>query len=153
MKHYQSTISWYVFTYMCLAGLLLLGTPAIARAGVFNDAYSYLDNFEDASGLNLAESSGVTVSTEGLVTETPSAVAVSQCIALPQPDGGMFQGWSFMELSLADSGGMNSLDIQDCAGSTLKTVTNLTDGNNSIELSDVSVSAIQNSPEANDIRR
>lgn len=144
MKKHLSIVKWYLFARICLVSALLLITPAIVQAGVFNDAYSYEDKFEDDTGLNLAETRGFMVTGGVLEAEKAPAVAMSHCITLPQPDGGTFLGWSFLDLSLADVGGTpNTLEVQDCSGSTLLMVNDLPDGENSIDLSAISAPAIR----------
>lgn len=128
---------------LCLMSLMIGLLPVLTQAGVTNDAYSYSDNFEDDTGLNLAESSGVTLTAQGLAAETAPALAVSQCITLPQPAGGVFQGWAFLDLRLSNSGGTSTLEIQDCSGATLSTVNTLPDGDSSLDLSAISVAAIR----------
>ena len=85
MEQASNTIKWIVG---CIC--LLVVMPAIAQAGVFNDAYSYKDDFENDTGLNLVETYGVTVENQVLEMVEASAVAVSQCITLPQPEGGIY---------------------------------------------------------------
>jgi len=129
------TIKNYMMMMVVIGISILLTLPTYIYAGVFNDAYSYEDAFEDDTGLNLAETNGFTIdSGGGLLAETDPATAISQCITLPQPDGGAFLEWSFLDISLAGVGGAaNSLEVQDCSGGPLLTVNNLPDGETSLD--------------------
>ncbi len=126
-----------------LGAVFMPSTPAYAN--VFHDAYSFEDDFENDTGLDPAETSGFTIdSGGGLLAEADPATAVSQCITLPQPDGGAFLEWTFLDISLAGVGGSaNNFEVQDCSGTSLLTVNNLPDGESSLDLSAISVSAIR----------
>lgn len=121
---------------------LLVCLPGLAQAEVLTDAYSYRDDFHDTNGLNLTESQGIECKNGALAAQQAQAVAVSECIRLPQPEGGAFQRWSFAELELTNGAG-GSLAIQDCAGQTLMTIAELTEGQNLIALGDEFPDAIR----------
>lgn len=125
-----------------LMSVLLLILPVVGQADVLNDAYSYIDEFADTTGLNLAETSGVTVDGGALTTDMTSASVVSRCFSLLQPAGGAFVGWSFLDVITANLSGANTLEIQDCAGNVLLTA-NLTNGVNSLDVSAISAPSIR----------
>ena len=122
--------------YIGLVFAVLLTAPATVCAGVFNDAYSYEDNFENSLGLDMAASSGFAISDGKLVSNTANAKAVSECITLPQPESGMFLGWSCLKIDLENAGDADSLAIKTCDGNPLKTA-DLSTGDNTIDLSDI----------------
>ena len=110
--------------------------PGISEGAVYRDAYSYQDEFTDSTGLNLQETQNMSFSEGALTAESIGAVAVSECIRLPQPAGGTFRQWSFLEIGLADSQ-TGRLEIQNCDGQTLRVMTSsLVTGSNQIELPD-----------------
>lgn len=140
--HHGVTRTRMLILHLGLMSLMLGLFPALTQAGVTNDAYSYIDDFEDETGLNLAETVGFSVSGGALTAEAASATAVSRCITLPQPAGGAFAGWAFLDVITANLSGANTLEIQECSGSVLAAVA-LTDGANSVDLSAVSVPGIR----------
>ncbi|PID59026.1 hypothetical protein CSB45_01030 [candidate division KSB3 bacterium] len=125
----------------CLV-LIISGQPE-ALAKPFNDAYSYLDQFEDETGLNPEANVNISVFDGKLVAETTNAEAVSECIQLPQPEGGAFQGWSSAIFSASDFGQSDRVEIQDCAGNTLVSSGDFSDGEAVLDLSAIQTNAIR----------
>ncbi len=110
-------------TWIFMIGLLCFALPTSVYARPFNDAYAYLDEFEDNIGLNNAESHDVSVSPAGgLIAGSATAVAVSECVQLPQPAGGTFLNWSFAQV---ERSGLGTVDIQTCDGQVLKSRMNM----------------------------
>ncbi|MGA1842706.1 MAG: MopE-related protein [bacterium] len=144
MRTQKGTL-WHIFSsIVVLMVITLLTTPLLVHAEVYNDAYSYEDSFEDTSGLNLSETAGFEVSGGALQAVASPAVAVSESISLPQPEGGTFLGWSFLKINLSALGtSSNTLEVQDCSGSTLLTINALPEGESEIDLSGISEPAIR----------
>jgi hypothetical protein len=144
MKRSTKILGRILIYFICLMISILVTTPIMVYGEIFNDAYSYEDSFEDTSGLNLSETYGFVVSDGALQAEASTAVAVSECISLPQPEGGTFLGWSFLKISLSDLGASsNTLEVQDCSGSALLTINDLPEGESAIDLSGISEPAIR----------
>ena len=144
MRTQKGTL-WHIFSsIVVLMVITLLSTPLLVHAEVYNDAYSYEDSFEDTSGLNLSETAGFEVSGGALQAVASPAIAISESISLPQPEGGTFLGWSFLKINLSDLGASsNTLEVQDCSGSTLLTINALPEGESEIDLSGISEPAIR----------
>ncbi|MCP4379658.1 MAG: hypothetical protein GY794_26255, partial [bacterium] len=143
METYLKHVRRGIKRSICLICMILALIPVTAGAELLHDAYAYEDNFTSDSGLNQAESEGVSVSDDALVAETSDAVAISQCVALPQPEGAAFLGWSFLDVGFTGSNGAGILEVQDCSGNTLAVLDNLPEGERSLELSGIGVAAIR----------
>ena len=86
---------------LCLLPLLVVAQVVAAGAGIVNDAYSYEDNFDDNNGIDAAASANYQ-NLGGLIEATGSTMTVqSPCFSLPQPSGGSFNGWLFMDVAVA----------------------------------------------------
>jgi hypothetical protein len=130
-------------TQICLLGLLVFALPMMLHAAVLNDAYVYEDDFGNNVGLDLTASSGITVSGGTVTADAASAVVVSKCFSLPQPEGGAFVGWEFLDLALADASSTSVLEVQDCSGTTLRTFPALPSGDSNHDLRGLNTPAIR----------
>lgn len=132
----------HLIIYLIFA--VLMTAPVAAYGDVFNDAYSYEDDFQNALGLDMTvdKTNGFAVSDGKLVSNVAGATAVSKCISLTQPNGSSFEGWSCLKISLEDAGEANTLYIETCKGEDLKTVAIYT-GDNTIDLSKINADTIR----------
>jgi hypothetical protein len=121
-------------------GLILINffTIETSIALVINDAYTYQDSFEDSSGINLSETTGFINTGGTMEATTQSSTLTSNCFSLPQPAGGSFQEWSFLDIEAVDLTDVttNTLEIRDCSDNVLQTET-LSEGTNSFDLSSI----------------
>ena len=116
--------------------LLVLVGQVMAGGGVVNDAYSYIDDFNDNNGVDTAASSGYSNVGGSLQATAGTMTVQSPCFSLPQPAGGVFNNWLFLEVGtsqLANTTG-NTLTVQSCgagavaAGTVLATKANVAAG-------------------------
>ena len=118
--------------------MLLVGHVTAANVGVVNDAYSYEDNFDDNNGVD-ANASQSYQNIGGILQATGNTmVVVSPCFSLPQPAGGTFNKWLFLDVAVAQltNTDANTLAVQTCAGGNLLTRT-LAAGTTSVDLSGI----------------
>ncbi len=129
---------------LCLALAALLFLPAVGQSEVFNDAFSHEDNFNDSNGLDPGGTVDFSVVGGVLTSDSSSAVAVSECISLPQPVGGSFVSWTHLMIDVAEAGSRNELEIQDCSGTPLlPSVSDLPEGVTCIDLSPIAIASIR----------
>ncbi len=121
-----------------LLPVLLVGVAYVSAqsASVVNDAHSYIDEFNDNTGINLPASSGVQNLGGVLDANASTMTVVSNCFALPQPAGGTFNRWLFAEIGLANLASVtsSSLQVQTCAGAALATYANPAAGTRSYDI-------------------
>jgi choice-of-anchor C domain-containing protein len=117
--------------------LLVVAYVRAQSAGVVNDAHSYIDEFNDNTGIELPSSSGFQNFGGRLDATAATMTVVSNCFALPQPAGGTFDRWLFAEIGLANltSVTSSSLQVQTCAGAVLATFANPAAGTRSYDIS------------------
>jgi hypothetical protein len=115
--------------------------------GVYNDAYKYEDGFKNSSGINFNETDGFNNISGWIEATKQTSTVTSQCFDLPQPEGGQFQKWLFMDMrvyDLTDTTG-NILKLQSCDGNQdIKTYNDLSQGTNSFDLRDIDPSLYPN---------
>jgi hypothetical protein len=118
--------------------IVLLGNFTVVKAAVINDAYTYQDDFSNSNGIDLGGTTGF-INTGGAMLATQQIARVSSnCFSLPQPIGGTFQEWSFLDVEVADLGDVttNTFEVRDCLDNVLQTET-LAEGINSIDISSI----------------
>ncbi len=124
---------------LLLGPVLVAGGAWIAAqpVGVVNDAHSYIDEFNDNTGVNLPASSGFQNLGGVLDANATTMTVASNCFSLPQPAGGTFNRWLFAEVGLANltSVTSSSLQIQACDGTPLATYANPAAGTRSYDIS------------------
>ncbi len=129
--------------------ILLLGgffffQHSLQAGGVVNDAYTYQDSFEDSSGIDLDQTTGFINTGGSMEVTAQNATTSSNCFSLPQPAGGAFQEWSFLDIEVQNLTDVttNTLEVKDCSDNVLQTET-LTEGINSFDLSSIPSSSAQ----------
>jgi len=125
-------LAWLSPVLLALVGQVLAGGTTVV-----NDAYSYIDEFNDNNGVDAVASSGYQ-NLGGLIEATAGTMTVqSPCFSLPQPAGGTFNKWLFMDVAVAQLANVsgNVLEVETCAGAPLLSRSNLAAGTTSIDLS------------------
>lgn len=110
----------------------------MAFAVPVNDAYRYLDAFDDNTGIDLNTTGFINLA--GVQTaKSKSNQLISQCFHLPTPAGASFTGWSFAEFTIGnlDQVRTNNLSIESCDGSTSFMTVSPQTGSNAYDLSAV----------------
>ena len=102
MKRLKKVLAHILICFIYLMISILVTPPIMVYGEIFIDAYSFEDNFEDSSGLTLTETYGIELSDGALHAIEAPATAVSICISLPQPEGSIFQEWSFLKIDLSN---------------------------------------------------
>ncbi len=123
--------------FSCASVLLASG----AVYGSESDALSYRDEFNDSSGVALLQSTNVVHAPGVFSASAKDATLVSECIALPQPTGASFAGWSFLDVMTSDWSDVTkaAVIVEDCQGNTVfLRFDGVQSGCNSVDLSTIS---------------
>jgi len=104
---------------LVLAPFLMFGANWLwaQSATVINDAYSYVDEFNDNVGID-QDNSDKWQNFGGYIQATGQTMDLrSPCFGLPQPAGASFDNWRFLDLSLTQTTNLSShrLDVINCA--------------------------------------
>lgn len=123
---------------LVLAPLLMFGANWLwaQSATVINDAYSYVDEFNDNVGIDQVSSTNWQ-NFGGYIQATAQTMDLrSPCFSLPQPAGATFDNWRFLDLSLTQTTHLSShrLEVINCADDTVVASVNNPAASTSLDL-------------------
>jgi uncharacterized repeat protein (TIGR01451 family)/MYXO-CTERM domain-containing protein len=125
---------------------VLCGVALSLPAGAIeNDAYVYIDEFEDNAGIDLGATQGAGNPGGVLVGQDTEMIAVSKCISLPQPAAGTFLGFAAVDVSVSELADVTAatLQVEKCDRTLIKTLAITAAGCATADLSDVTETSIR----------
>ena len=113
-----------------------LGFLVPNASAVQTDAFSYVDEFLDSTGLG--QSTGITVYSGHIEASASGAAAATGCIALTAPSA-TFVAWSFLDVTASNLpvGTQATLTVETCAGTLLVDLGPMKNGCQTYDLSPI----------------